>query len=165
MADQEEKKYSAKQVATRVGTDAKQLRKFFRDNKSGYTPVGQGGRYDFPESELPKIKATFDAWSATKTTRNRSSNAQRKLAEGAGIVAPKLPAQRSKAPKVDPKLGLHGNAMDDDDLHTRMQGIKARTERHGLVKNQQGRLVPRAISDLTSIDRNKIPGLVKNDEG
>lgn len=67
----EEKTFSAKQVATRIGTDARQLRKFFRDSESGYDAVGQGGRYDFPESQLPEIKAKFDAWAATKTRRNR----------------------------------------------------------------------------------------------
>lgn len=145
----EEKTYSAKQVATRIGTDAKQLRKFFRDEKSGYTPVGQGGRYDFPESEVSKIKEAFDAWSATKTRRNRSP--ERKLAEGAGII----PRQRKESPGTDAspprprrlspaamaKAGLHGNAMDEDTLQDRFKGIAARAQKHGLVP-KGGRLVP-----------------------
>ncbi len=152
----EEKQFSAKQVATRVGTDAKQLRKFFRDPKSGYTAVGQGGRYDFPESDLPKIKAAFDTWNAGKTTRNRQSSPQKKLADSAGIT-PKLPAQRSKPPKVDPKLGLHGNALDGDDLHTRMRGIRARVEAHGLTKNRQGRLVPKEVLQRGFSTKPRIP--------
>jgi len=147
----EEKTYSAKQVATRIGTDAKQLRKFFRDPKSGYTPVGQGGRYDFPEAEITKIKTAFDAWNATKVRRNRTTSPQKKLASAAGLI----PGQRKDSPGTDTpprprarrpeqlfKEGLHGNALDNDTFKERQAGIGARVRRHGLVPNQQGRLVP-----------------------
>jgi len=146
----EQKTYSAKQVATRIGTDAKQLRKFFRDPNSGYSAVGQGGRYDFPESDIPKIKTAFDAWNATKTRRNRTSSPEKKLATAAGLI----PGQRTQSPGTDTpptprrrrpdqllKQGLHGNALDDDTLQERHAGIGARVRRHGLVPNQQGRLV------------------------
>lgn len=145
----DDKTYSAKQVATRIGTDAKQLRKFFRDPNSGYDAVGQGGRYDFPESDIPKIKAAFDTWNATKTRRNRTSP-EKKLATAAGLI----PGQRTQSPGTDTpptqrrrrpdqllKAGLHGNALDDDTLSERHAGIGARVKRHGLVPNQQGRLV------------------------
>lgn len=144
----DEKTYSAKQVATRIGTDAKQLRKFFRDPNSGYTPVGQGGRYDFPESDIIKIKTAFDAWNATKVRRNRSP--QKKLATAAGLI----PGQRRESPGTDTpprprarrpeqlfKEGLHGNALDNDTFKERQAGIGARVRRHGLIPNQQGRLV------------------------
>ena len=101
MADGEEKTFSAKQVATRIGTDAKQLRKFFRDPASGYDAVGQGGRYDFPESMLPEIKAKFDAWASTKVRRNRA-----KAAVPAGgathVAAAPLPQQRRVRPSAIP---------------------------------------------------------------
>lgn len=97
----EEKTFSAKQVATRIGTDAKQLRKFFRDSDSGFDAVGQGGRYDFPESMLPEIKQKFDAWASTKTRRNRARAA---LPVGGAInaAAPTLPAQRQARPSMRP---------------------------------------------------------------
>lgn len=147
----EEKTYSAKQVATRIGTDAKQLRKFFRDPKSGYTPVGQGGRYDFPEAEIIKIKTAFDAWNATKVRRNRQTTSpQKKLATAAGLI----PGQRKESPGTDTpprprrrspesllKEGLHGNALDNDTFKERQAGIGARVRKHGLIPNQQGRLV------------------------
>jgi hypothetical protein len=139
------KTYSAKQVASRIGTDAKQLRKFFRDKQSGYTPVGQGGRYDFPEADIPKIKAAFDTWNATKTRRNRQSTPEKKLMVNPAV--PLIPGQRkdSPTPRVkrtkDNKEGLHGNALDDDTLHDRMQGIAARVKKHHLTI-KQGRLVP-----------------------
>lgn len=142
----EERTYSAKQVATRIGTDAKQLRKFFRDNKSGYTPVGQGGRYDFPESEIPKIKTAFDQWNSTKTKRNRSP--QKKLTTGL-VPQPRrekpgtetLPKNRPMSPTAMMKAGLHGNALDNDTLQDRMKGIGARVREHNLVA-RGGRLVP-----------------------
>lgn len=55
--------YTAKQVATRCGTDAKTMRKFFRSKASTVEPVGQGGRYEFDAGDMPKIKREFDAWS------------------------------------------------------------------------------------------------------
>lgn len=151
MADGVEKKtYSAKQVATRIGTDAKQLRKFFRDPKSTYNPVGQGGRYDFPEAEIPKIKLAFDEWNATKVRRNRATTAERNPTSAAGLI----PGQRKQSPGTDTpprprrrspealfKQGLHGNALDDDTFSQRTKGIGARVQRHGLIPNQQGRLV------------------------
>lgn len=145
----DDKTYSAKQVATRIGTDAKQLRKFFRDPNSGYNAVGQGGRYDFPESDIPKIKAAFDIWNSTKTRRNRTSP-EKKLATAAGLI----PGQRTQSPGTDTpptprrlrpdqllKQGLHGNALDRDTFSERQAGMAARVRRHGLVPNQQGRLV------------------------
>lgn len=66
--------YTAKQVATRCGTDAKTMRKFFRSSSSTVDPVGQGGRYEFDAKDLPKIKREFDAWSkraAAKKTQPR----------------------------------------------------------------------------------------------
>lgn len=146
--------YSAKQVASRVGTDAKQLRKFFRDEKSGYTPVGQGGRYDFPASELEKIREAFAAWSSKKTTRNRTTAP----AQNASPAKPTIPGQRKDSPtpkvKRDPKAGLHGNPLDDDDLRTRMKGIKARVEMHGLTTDRRGAFKPLPKKE-------EVPGLME----
>lgn len=60
---------TAKQVATRIGTDAKTLRKFFRSPASTTQAVGQGGRYEFAKEDLPKIQEEFAKWNSTKTTR------------------------------------------------------------------------------------------------
>lgn len=60
--------YSAKQVANRIGTDAKTLRKFLRSSASPYTAVGQGKRYEFPKDELAEMKKLFNAWQ----TKNRA---------------------------------------------------------------------------------------------
>jgi hypothetical protein len=60
---------TAKQVATRLGTDAKTLRKFFRTGASQFKAVGQGGRYEFAKADLPAIKAAFEAYTSGKTPR------------------------------------------------------------------------------------------------
>lgn len=65
----ERETYTAKQVATRIGTDAKTLRKFFRSTASTVEPVGQGGRYEFDAADLPKIRDEFTKWNSGKTTR------------------------------------------------------------------------------------------------
>lgn len=61
--------YTAKQVATRCGTDSKTMRKFFRSSASTVEPVGQGGRYEFAATDLPKIKREFDAWRKKAASR------------------------------------------------------------------------------------------------
>lgn len=66
----ERETYTAKQVAGRCGTDAKTMRKFFRSSHSTVEPVGQGGRYEFAATDLPKIKKEFTAWSKRASERN-----------------------------------------------------------------------------------------------
>lgn len=61
--------YTAKQVATRLGTDAKTLRKFFRSNHSTVEPVGQGGRYEFDAADMPQIKKEFVSWQKKSAAR------------------------------------------------------------------------------------------------
>lgn len=153
MAEDGKRTYSAKQVATRIGTDAKQLRKFLRDPNSGYIAVGQGGRYDFPGEELVKIQAAFDTWNSTKTRRNRAPSAERTLASASGLI----PAQRRDSPArpprrtaADEKAGLHGNALDGDTLQDRFAGIGARVQRHGLV-SRGGRLVPQYPASVQTV--------------
>jgi hypothetical protein len=60
---------TAKQVATRIGTDAKTLRKFFRSPNSTVEAVGQGGRYEFAKEDLEKIRSEFTNWSSNKPAR------------------------------------------------------------------------------------------------
>jgi hypothetical protein len=67
--NKERETYTAKQVATRIGTDAKTLRKFFRSPASTIEAVGQGGRYEFDAADLPQIKKEFDGWQSGKTPR------------------------------------------------------------------------------------------------
>lgn len=137
----EEETFSAKQVATRIGTEAKTLRKFLRDPNSGYKAVGQGGRYEFPKEDLPVIKAAFDAWNAGKVKRNRPTNAERALAQKARVIpkpreeaeaAPRTPRRSRNTPPPSP--------LDEDDLLTRCrQTIGQRARAKGVTTDNQGR--------------------------
>lgn len=60
---------TAKQVATRIGTDAKTLRKFFRSPNSTVEAVGQGGRYEFAKEDLELIRSEFTKWNTEKPAR------------------------------------------------------------------------------------------------
>lgn len=61
--DDDEEVLSAKQVATRFKTDARNLRKFLR---SRHGQVGQGNRWTIGESKLPELQAAFEAWNKPK---------------------------------------------------------------------------------------------------
>ena len=68
--------FSAKQVATRIGTDAKTLRKFLRSSSSTYDAVGQGGRYEFPIESLESIAREFKSWQSGKRYPAKSEKPQ-----------------------------------------------------------------------------------------
>lgn len=61
--------YSAKQVAARLGTDARTFRKFLRSSHSTAEAVGQGKRYDFSADNFGKVKQEFLAWRAFSEAR------------------------------------------------------------------------------------------------
>ncbi len=89
----EGKTLGAKQVATRIGTDAKTFRKFLRQVGSG---VGQGRRYDFPEADVPELKRQFDKWlaasKAPKTKEPEKPAVQQMKLKGAGATLTIAPA-------------------------------------------------------------------------
>lgn len=84
--------YTAKQVATRLGTDAKTMRKFFRSQHSTVEPVGQGGRYEFDAGDMPQIKAEFTAWQKKSKARTNGTNgtARKGMQQIAKTIAPKV---------------------------------------------------------------------------
>lgn len=130
----EPKTYSAKQVATRIGTDAKQLRKFLRDPNTKYKAVGQGARYDFPEADLPTIKAEFDVWSSTKQRRNRSGSSSTMPRAPRPTAKAEAPRERARTAKALAEAGLTGTALDDDDIRIRATtSIAERAKKHNLT--------------------------------
>lgn len=52
---------STKDVADKVGTDAKTLRVFLRASKE-YEAVGSGARYSFTSKDVPALKSRFAKW-------------------------------------------------------------------------------------------------------
>lgn len=69
-------KFSAKEAAIQLGTDARTLRKFIRSSDQ-FDSVGQGNRYEFTKSEIKALKKAFSAWAngskkkATATTSEK----------------------------------------------------------------------------------------------
>lgn len=97
----EQSTLSAKQVATKLGTDAKTFRRFLRSNACTVEPVGQGGRYEFSTKDVGSLKDQFSSW--------RNGKAPTK-----GAATKPNPVKRSKTekPADPPKRKKH--TIDDD---------------------------------------------------
>lgn len=70
---EEPKTFGAKQVARRLGTDAKTFRKWVRSTHSPYESVGQGARYEFLAEDLPEIIRLFNRWKHGKAKSSGNS--------------------------------------------------------------------------------------------
>lgn len=104
--------YSAKQVARRIGTDAKTFRKWLRSPTSPYPAVGQGQRYEFPVEELEHIKLHFDAWKnrGTKT----KSIADFGLGKMNGHSKPAVTTKKLTKDEFAEELAARGKARDEE---------------------------------------------------
>lgn len=96
--------YSAKQVARRIGTDAKTFRKWLRSTASPYPAVGQGQRYEFPVSDLEHIKLHFNAW------KDRG----RKLPPVNGHSKPAATTKKLNPQEFQEELKARGKARDEE---------------------------------------------------
>lgn len=116
----ERETYTAKQVATRIGTDAKTLRKFFRSAASTVEPVGQGGRYEFDAADLPKIREQFTNWNEKKPTRGAQKVNDAPAAETKSTPSPKKRGKAAPAEPIieedDEVLDMNDEGPSDDDL-------------------------------------------------
>lgn len=114
--------YTAKQVATRCGTDAKTMRKFFRSSSSTVEPVGQGGRYEFDAKDLPKIKKEFNSWQKRAQARStRRNNTKRMLTETHSEPETKPqeieePVEEREEPTEEELMALEDEELDLDDI-------------------------------------------------
>lgn len=98
---------AAKQVATLLGTEAKTLRQFFRSPASTVEAVGSGGRYEFNESDLPKITKEFNAWKSGHASRGN------KRAEGGSTKK----SRKAEAPtEIEEIEELEIEDLEDEEL-------------------------------------------------
>jgi hypothetical protein len=125
----DEKIYSAKQVATRIGTDAKTLRKFFRSSASPYDAVGQGGRYEFPASMLAEVKTAFDKWNSGKTPSTPQPNSTPKATR----------ARKTKGAKIDREPRDHRGLPYVPVRETRLNKLefKGLRDQHGKARDKE----------------------------
>jgi hypothetical protein len=116
--------YTAKQVATRIGTDAKTLRKFFRSDDSTIEPVGQGGRYEFDKDDMPAIKAEFEAWQVKSATRRtKKVDAEKTPAKGRTTRKVKV-VEEEEIEEVDEELEFDEDEeeeLTDEDLDLELE--------------------------------------------
>lgn len=56
---------TTRQVAEKLDTDPRVLRRFLRSETSGRDKVGKGKRYEFSAPQIPALKKKFAAWEAT----------------------------------------------------------------------------------------------------
>lgn len=110
------KTYGAKQIATRIGTDAKTFRKFLRSSASPVTSVGQGKRYDFPESDIPKLAQAFKKW------QSKTAGKLPKIKDSAVHRGPNH--QPSRVVEEDDVLELDDEPSEEDleDLELELEG-------------------------------------------
>jgi hypothetical protein len=62
---------TAVETAEQLGTDAKTLRRFLRQEPS-YSNAGSGGRYTFTTGDIPSLRVKFDKWT-NRPRKNRNS--------------------------------------------------------------------------------------------
>lgn len=63
-------KFSAKEAAAKLGTDARTLRKFIRSSDD-FEAVGQGNRYEFTSQQIKALEKKFKV-TVTKTEKPKS---------------------------------------------------------------------------------------------
>lgn len=102
---------TAKQVATRCGTDAKTMRKFFRSSHSTVEAVGQGGRYEFAAADFSKIKREFDAWTARSQSKAK-------------------PAPKKPLTEVHTKAEIAEGLTEDPDMTDPWQSARSDAQDH-----------------------------------
>lgn len=69
--------FSAKDLATECGTDAKSVRKFlrefYRSNERADDLPGQGGRYTFTKKEINSLVKAYKEWATGKAAKKAAS--------------------------------------------------------------------------------------------
>lgn len=98
MTEQDETTFTAKQLARKLNTDPKTLRKFLRSKESPIEAVGQGGRYEFDAEAAKLIAAGFKDWGGVKPTKLKS--AEEVLGEVGDTE--ETPAPKKSRPKKNP---------------------------------------------------------------
>ena len=78
---------TAKQAATKLGTDARTLRKFFRATPD-IEAVGRGGKYEIDAKELPAIRKAFKVWEKDETKKAKARAAAKAEKAAAKKTAP-----------------------------------------------------------------------------
>lgn len=116
---------AAKQVALILKTEAKTLRQFFRSEASTVEKVGSGGRYEFAESDLPKIKEEFASWKSAHGSRGTKRGPKGEGEKTAGEAIEEIESideieeledEAADTKPADTSDEVDDTEIDDDDL-------------------------------------------------
>lgn len=105
-----EETLAAKQVAALINTDPKTLRQFLRSPDSSHEAVGSGGRYEFLESDVDRIRNEFSAWMEKKTTRRSTPKGEGTPRKKKERVIP----EEEIAPEIEELDDELDELLDDD---------------------------------------------------
>lgn len=107
---------AAKQVATILGTEAKTLRQFFRSEASTTEAVGSGGRYEFLETDIEKIKEEFVAWKAAHAARGTKRGAGKSTKAAAPVEEIEEVEEIAELEELDDEIDDEDLELDDEEL-------------------------------------------------
>lgn len=110
MTEHDETTFTAKQLARKLNTDPKTLRKFLRSKESPIEAVGQGGRYEFDAEAAKLIAAGFKDWGGVKPTKLKSTEEATEEVDD----TEEKPAPKPKTPrKPRAKKGVEPVVVED----------------------------------------------------
>jgi hypothetical protein len=127
---------NSREVAGRLGTDARTLRRFLRDPKSTFQAVGSGGRYEFEESDLPGLEKRFADWMKGQQTVDRTPR------EKLPTPAPAVTSSRAKTQaEKDAEVWAEEGTVVIDDIRDPRVRARVRCEAHERARRLDERLM------------------------
>lgn len=94
--------YSSQDAAKFIGTTARLLRRFIRQNDS-WKNATHAGRYEFTQEEVETLKKQFETWQGTRHRRERQPD-EAELTLAYLDEDPGLPDEMVRRAKHDPKV-------------------------------------------------------------
>lgn len=123
--------YSSMDAAEELGTTARLLRRFIRQNDS-WKNATHAGRYSFTEAEMKSLKIQFEKWIGSRSTRKTVSKVEAEelfhLDEDKGIAVEDMDRM-----KHDPHFRRHVL----DKRRARFAKLEARIAEVGLRRNYE----------------------------
>lgn len=86
---------NTREMADKLGTDPKRLRRFLRADPT-YRNAGQGGRYEFAERDVATLRKRFDVW-LEKTIKAAAEKTAAAPRRSRGEIQP-MPARIANVP-------------------------------------------------------------------
>ena len=91
---------TTREVADKIGTDPKTLRRFLRTPQSTFPAAGQGGRYSFVQKDMGLLKKKFTAWQKAEVAAREARAAAKVKKEAKAEAAPVKGSGKGEAPQA-----------------------------------------------------------------